>query len=1052
MNELDLFVAALAISDPARRVAYLQAECKGNAPLQKRIEVLLAANVQSRNPLDNPIISPGNGQTASFASADRKAQTEDYGGPTAHVGSVLAGKYKLLEAIGEGGMGTVWVAEQTQPVRRKVALKLIKAGMDSKSVLARFEAERQALAVMDHPNIAKVLDGGLTETGRPFFVMEYVKGVPITEYCDATRLSIPERLQLFTQVCQAVQHAHQKGIIHRDLKPSNILVAPYDDKPVPKVIDFGLAKAMHQSLTELTLHTAHESVLGTPLYMSPEQAQLNNLDVDTRSDIYSLGVLLYELLTGTTPLEKKRFKEAAWDEIRRIIREEEPPRPSTRLSSSQALPSLAAGRHTEPARLKKLVRGELDWIVMKSLEKDRARRYETANGFAMDIQRYLAGEPVLAVPPSARYRLRKFVRKHQVALTTAAALTLLLAAGVVAVVAVQLRANRDLEAKNAELAQEQAKVQERNRELAAEQAKVEKRFELAQKAIAKLHTGVSEEMLLKSDQFRELRNQLLKEAVDFYGELEKLLEGETDAKSRQLLGDGYFQLADLTWRIGSKPEALAVHRKALAVRRELASADGADAQTRLNVARSLHSISACLFYTGNAEGALQCVMEQQAVAAALDAECPTREVQAVLAQSFTNIGGMLEQVGKTEDALAAIGKAVAILRKLVEANPGDAGLQYDLAFSLKYRGYLLSEMGKRAEQFAALENARIILEKLIKDNSTVARFHWLLGQTYNHMGSDFVDELKPAEALALAEKARAISQRLVDTYPAASKFQSLLAESHQIIGEALAELAETNEAMASLERASAIYEKLAEANATEIGVQIGLAQTERDIGELLAKKGRPGEALQFFEKALTRGRNHVETHQTSFTSVVQDGLARTLEKIGLVLSAWEKPTEALRACQEAMAIREKLCKTQPTHIFMRGFLAESHCVLGRVHRRAGRPAEAAASFRSAGTILEQLPTLTPYDHYNLACSHAQLAGMATEAGSGLKAEEALAEAEKAMAALRQAVAAGFNAIGRLRSDTSLDPLRPREDFQKLMRELEAKTPKKPDEAPSPRTK
>ena len=248
-------------------------------------------------------------------------------------------------------MGTVWVAEQTQPVRRKVALKLIKAGMDSKSVLARFEAERQALAVMDHPNIAKVLDGGLTETGRPFFVMEYVKGVPITEYCDATRLSVPERLNLFVQVCQAVQHAHQKGIIHRDLKPSNILVAPYDDKPVPKVIDFGLAKAMHQSLTERTLHTAHETVLGTPLYMSPEQAQLNNLDVDTRSDIYSLGVLLYELLTGTTPLEKQRFKEAAWDEIRRIIREEEPPRPSTRLSSSQTLPSLAAGRQTEPAQV-----------------------------------------------------------------------------------------------------------------------------------------------------------------------------------------------------------------------------------------------------------------------------------------------------------------------------------------------------------------------------------------------------------------------------------------------------------------------------------------------------------------------------------------------------------------------------------------------------------------------------------------------------------------------------------------------------------------------------
>ncbi|HEV8058779.1 MAG TPA: serine/threonine-protein kinase [Gemmataceae bacterium] len=355
---------------------------------------------------------------------------------------MIADRYKLLEAIGEGGMGTVWVAEQTQPVRRKVALKLIKAGMDSKSVLARFEAERQALAVMDHPNIAKVLDGGLTETGRPFFVMEYVKGVPITEYCDATRLSVPERLNLFMQVCQAVQHAHQKGIIHRDLKPSNILVAPYDDKPVPKVIDFGLAKAMHQSLTERTLHTAHESVLGTPLYMSPEQAQLNNLDVDTRSDIYSLGVLLYELLTGTTPLEKKRFKEAAWEEMKRLIREEEPPRPSTRHSSSQMLASLAAGRHTEPARLTKLVRGELDWIVMKSLEKDRTRRYETANGFAMDIQRHLAGEPVLAAPPSARYRLKKFARKHRAELATAAVIGLLLLAGVAVSTWQALRATR----------------------------------------------------------------------------------------------------------------------------------------------------------------------------------------------------------------------------------------------------------------------------------------------------------------------------------------------------------------------------------------------------------------------------------------------------------------------------------------------------------------------------------------------------------------------------------------------------------------------------------
>ena len=327
-------------------------------------------------------------------------------------------------------MGSVWVAEQTYPVRRKVALKLIKAGMDSKTVLSRFEAERQALALMDHPNIAKVLDGGTTESGRPFFVMEYVKGIRLTKYCDDGRLTVAERLALFVPVCNAIQHAHQKGIIHRDLKPSNILVCLYDGQPVPKVIDFGLAKAIHQPLTEHTLHTAHGLMMGTPLYMSPEQAEFNNLDVDTRTDIYALGVILYELLTGSTPLERQRFKEAAWHEMLRLIKEEEPPRPSDRLSGSGTLPTLAAQRKLEPAKLTKLVRGELDWIVMKALEKERSRRYETANGFARDIQRYLADEQVEACPPSAGYRLRKFARKHRTALTTVATILLLLVAGV----------------------------------------------------------------------------------------------------------------------------------------------------------------------------------------------------------------------------------------------------------------------------------------------------------------------------------------------------------------------------------------------------------------------------------------------------------------------------------------------------------------------------------------------------------------------------------------------------------------------------------------------
>ena len=356
------------------------------------------------------------------------------------VGAVVGGRYKLVEALGEGGMGTVWMAQQTEPVRRPVAVKLIKAGMDSRQVLARFEAERQALALMDHPSIARVLDAGATERGRPYFVMELVKGVPITRYCDEHKLTPRERLELFVPVCQAVQHAHQKGIIHRDLKPGNVLVARYDDKPVPKVIDFGVAKAAGQPLTDRTLMTGFGAVIGTPEYMSPEQATFNALDVDTRADVYALGVLLYELLTGATPLSRKELEAGGLLEMLRAVREQEPPRPSNKLSAAAALPAIAAARGTEARKLAGLVRGELDWIVMRAMEKERGRRYQTAGALAADLERYLAGEPVHAAPPSAVYRARKFARRYRGPVAAAGLLLLALVAGVVGTTAGLLRA------------------------------------------------------------------------------------------------------------------------------------------------------------------------------------------------------------------------------------------------------------------------------------------------------------------------------------------------------------------------------------------------------------------------------------------------------------------------------------------------------------------------------------------------------------------------------------------------------------------------------------
>jgi WD40 repeat protein/serine/threonine protein kinase len=383
--------------------------------LREQVEALLRAHDRPDHFLDRPAAKP----------APLDEATGNYFPFSERVGTLVAGRYKLLEQIGEGGFGIVFMAEQQQPVRRKVALKVLKPGMDTRQVVARFEAERQALAMMDHTNIARVLDAGATDSGRPYFVMELVRGIPITQFCDDNQLALRERLELFVTVCQAVQHAHQKGIIHRDLKPSNVLVTLHDDKPVVKVIDFGIAKAAGQQLTEKTLFTNFGQMIGTPLYMSPEQAQLSGLDIDTRSDIYSLGVLLYELLTGTTPFDKERLQTAANEEILRIIREEEPAKPSTRISTlGQKATGVSANRQSDPRRLAQLCRGELDWIVMKALEKDRNRRYESASAFAADVQRYLQDETVQACPPSPWYRFRKFARRNKVALATASALAL----------------------------------------------------------------------------------------------------------------------------------------------------------------------------------------------------------------------------------------------------------------------------------------------------------------------------------------------------------------------------------------------------------------------------------------------------------------------------------------------------------------------------------------------------------------------------------------------------------------------------------------------------
>ena len=538
---ISLFLAALELADPTDRAAYLERECGDHTELRDRVQALLTAYdgsehappgdaTRTSEPSSTKTPESKHGshaetrvsleqvtsaeRTADATAVLRCASGTDRSGASA-VGQVIAGRYTLLEVLGQGGMGTVYLAKQTTPVNRMVALKLINVGMDSRAVIARFDAERQALALMDHPNIARVYDGGSTTAGQPFFVMELVDGEPITTYCDRYRLPVRARLELFVSVCQAVQHAHQKGIIHRDLKPSNVMVSEVDGRPTPKIIDFGVAKATEFKLTDQSLGDTG-AIVGTPAYMSPEQADPSSMDIDTRTDVYALGVILYELLAGSPPIEMKQLKRGAILEMLRMVREVDPPRPSTKVSTADALPSIAACRDVEPAHLKRVLQGDLDWIVMKALEKDRNRRYETANGFAADILRHLAHEPVVAAPPSRAYRLRKFVRKHRGPVIAASLVLLALVIGMAGTTWGLIEARRQ---------REEARKQEL-RAVAAQQAEAKRaEGERLAKTLAQAKEAEAERAQLRAEQEKTIAQSVR----DF---LQNKLLAQTDPRTQ----------------------------------------------------------------------------------------------------------------------------------------------------------------------------------------------------------------------------------------------------------------------------------------------------------------------------------------------------------------------------------------------------------------------------------------------------------------------------------------------------------------------------------------
>lgn len=699
------------------RAALLDRACVGKPELRAEVQALLKANAPSPPMIDQPTaneVTTGFGPTQNYSSIE----------PTA--GVVIASRYSLEHKLGEGGMGEVWIAKQSQPVKRRVALKLIKAGMDSKSVLQRFEQERQALALMDHPNIAKVLDGGLTQDRRPFFVMELVNGSPLTKFCDDAKLGIRERLEIFIPICQAVQHAHQKGIVHRDLKPSNILVTMVDGKPVPKVIDFGVAKATAGKLTEDSLSTQFGAVVGTFEYMSPEQAVFSGEDIDTRADIYSLGVILYELLTGLRPIDAKRLKKAALTEMIRIIQEEDPSKPSTRLSTDDSAPSMAALRHTEPRKLVLLLRGELDWVVMKCLEKDRNRRYETANGLTMEIQRYLAGEPVLAAPPSSAYRFRKFIARNRTTALAIAAVSIALLLGAIGFAWQAHRASiqRDValaaqesEAEQRRIAEDQrtAADRQRNRAVAAEAEAQRRAMELQQvadfqgKMLAQVDPSAAG-VRLSEDVRKRLNGSLTKAGVpdaqrktesdSFAGQWSRInatdaaldLIDQTILKPAVAAIDKQFAdqpavaarlrevLAERYHDLGLDQAALTLEQQTLEVRRRVLGEDHPETLTSLN---NTGSYLNALGKAKEAENYYRQAFEKSRRVRGED------DPETLVCKS--NLGSILREMGKLSEAEPYLREALEKRRRLL----GES--HKDTLVSLSEQGMLLKDQGKLAE-------------------------------------------------------------------------------------------------------------------------------------------------------------------------------------------------------------------------------------------------------------------------------------------------------------------------------------------------------------------